>query len=98
MHKFGRAVIDVVHQGLVFTNWPPNFDATQSELKFPFEQVIHVQDISFRYPTSEVNVLSGACLDIKKARSLVLSGKVGLVKVRLWICCLDYCAHKKERF
>ena len=81
---YNKAILDRLHQDLVSDEQPDLFPKEgEEEEDLPFRRRILLEDIRFRYPEGEWNVIDGLGLEIPRESVVGLVGSTGSGKTTL---------------
>lgn len=81
--SFNKAAIEKLYEEFKYTNIQFQNSVTDTNLKFTFENEISLQNIYFKYPSGNHNLLENFSLKIKKNETLGIIGKSGVGKSTL---------------
>ena len=81
--SFNKAVIEKLYEEFKFTNIKTQIPVTEYNFKFKFENEINIQNVYFKYPSANKNLLENFSLDIKKNETLGIIGQSGVGKSTL---------------
>jgi ABC-type multidrug transport system fused ATPase/permease subunit len=79
--RVGVVFVDLVHAEIVAARTSVPVDRGAAPL--PFGDVLHVEDVSFRYPESNVDALTGVTLSVPRGTTTALVGGSGAGKTTL---------------
>ena len=81
---FAKVSVDAVYRDLIVVEELEKNECESSvEKEIPFNEKVSVEGVSFRYPTSEHNVLDDVSLDIPKNKSVAFVGPSGAGKTTM---------------
>lgn len=81
---FAKVSVDAVYRDLIVVEELEKNECESSvEKEIPFNEKVSVEGVSFRYPTSEHNVLDEVSLDIPKNKSVAFVGPSGAGKTTM---------------
>ena len=81
--SFNKAVIEKLYEEFKCTNIKTQIPVTEYNFKFKFENEINIQNVYFKYPSANKNLLENFSLDIKKNETLGIIGQSGVGKSTL---------------